>query len=69
MFNNEVPNGIQRGFWLIDDKNEKWPLYITYQNFYTKAKYWVASQKKTLNRLPTREEFLSWAYDALGKSL
>ena len=69
MFNNEVPNGIQRGFWLIDNKNEKWPLYLTYQNYYTKAKYWVASQKKTLNRLPTRDEFLSWAYDALGKSL
>jgi hypothetical protein len=65
-YNNEVPNGIQRGFWLIDDKNEKWPLYTTYQNFYSKAKNWVASQKKVLNRLPTREEYSSWAYSTLA---
>jgi len=65
-YNNEVPNGIQRGFWLIDDKNEKWPLYTTYQNFYAKAKNWVASQKKLLNRLPTREEYSSWAYSTLA---
>ncbi len=65
MYNNEVPNGVQRGFWLIDEKNEKWPLYYTYQNFYTKAKIWVAGQKKTLNRLPTREEYLAWASNTL----
>lgn len=69
MYNNEVPNGIQRGFWLIDDKNEKWPLYTTYQNFYIKAKIWVAGQKKLLNRLPTREEFASWAYQTLANPL
>lgn len=69
MFNNEVPNGVQRGFWLIDDKNEKWPLYITYQNYYTKAKIWVAGQKKLLNRLPTREEYMAWAYLTLANPL
>ncbi|MBV5315008.1 MAG: IPT/TIG domain-containing protein [Prolixibacteraceae bacterium] len=61
MYNNEIKDGIQRGFWLIDDKNEKWPLYYTFSNFYTKAKSWVAGQKQTLKRLPTREEYLSWA--------
>ena len=67
-YNNEVPNGIPKGFWLIDDKNEKWPLYTTYQNFYTKAKNWVSSQKKVLNRLPTREEYNSWAFSTLSNS-
>jgi len=61
MYNNEINNGIQQGFWLIDDKNEKWPLYYTYANFYEDAKIWVASQKDELNRLPTREEYLNWA--------
>lgn len=61
MYNNEIKDGVQRGFWLIDDKNEKWPLYYTFSNFYTKAKSWVASQKKTLNRLPTQQEYLNWA--------
>jgi len=66
MYNNEIKDGIQRGFWLIDDKNEKWPLYNTYSSFYVKAKTWVASQKQILKRLPTREEYLSWATGMLS---
>jgi hypothetical protein len=66
MFNNEIKDNTQRGFWLIDDKNEKWPIYATYQNFYAKAKNWVAGRKKELNRLPTQEEYLSWAYSTLA---
>lgn len=61
MYNNEIKDGLQRGFWLIDDKNEKWPLYYTFSGFYTKAKNWVATQKKTQNRMPTQQEYLSWA--------
>ena len=66
MYNNEISNGIQKGFWLIDNTNIKWPLYNTYFNFYSKAKQWVLNKKKTLNRLPTREEYLSWAYTNLA---
>jgi hypothetical protein len=66
MYNNEISNGIQKGFWLIDNTNTKWPLYDTYSNFYAKAKQWVFNQKKTLNRLPTREEYMSWAYTTLA---
>ena len=66
MYNNEIKDGVQRGFWLIDNANTKWPLYYTYSNFYTRAKQWVLNQKKTLNRLPTREEYLSWAYSRLA---
>lgn len=65
MFNNEIKNNTQRGFWLIDDTNNKWPLYNTYSSFYIKAKIWVTNQKKTLNRLPSREEYLAWAYSSL----
>lgn len=66
MYNNEIKDGVQRGFWLIDDKNEKWPLYYTYNSFYSKAKSWVASQKKILNRLPTQEEYNFWASGTLA---
>lgn len=61
MYNNEVHDGIEEGLWLIDDKNEKWPLYYTFSNFYEDAKIWVYTQKEELNRLPTREEYLNWA--------
>ncbi len=66
MYNNEIKDGVQRGFWLIDDKNEKWPLYYTYNSFYSKAKSWVASRKKILNRLPTQEEYNLWASGTLA---
>jgi len=66
MYNNEIKDGIQRGFWLIDDKNEKWPLHETYRSFYSKAKTWVNERKKSLNRLPTQEEYLNWAYTTLS---
>jgi hypothetical protein len=31
---NEKRSGIQRGFWLIDDMNKKWPLYFTMANLF-----------------------------------
>jgi hypothetical protein len=65
IYNNEIKDGVQRGFWLIDNTNAKWPLYTTLSDFYKKAKQWVYNQKKTLNRLPTREEYMSWVYSTL----
>jgi hypothetical protein len=61
MYNSLIEDGVHCGWWLIDDNNEKWPLYYTFNNFYEDAKIWVATQKKDLNRLPTREEYLKWA--------
>ena len=61
MYNNEIDDGVHQGFWLIDDKNEKWPLYHAYKSFYEQAKIWVATQKKQSNRVPSQEEYLQWA--------
>jgi hypothetical protein len=66
-YNNEVKNGVQQGYWLIDDKNEKWLLYYFYLNFYQDAKEWVMSQKKSNGNLPSRKEYLNWADDYLLK--
>ncbi|MDQ2688181.1 MAG: hypothetical protein M3Y28_09975, partial [Armatimonadota bacterium] len=42
MYNNEVTkDGAQRGFWLIDDKNVKQPVYFTLQEFYARAQRYV----------------------------
>lgn len=65
MYNNEVtPDGKQRGFWLIDDKNVKQPAYFTHAGFYEKAKTYVAEFDAKNRRLPSREEFgaaaLNW---------
>jgi hypothetical protein len=37
MCNNEVRDGRQRGFWLIDDMGRKQPVYLTLQQYYRNA--------------------------------
>ena len=34
MYNNEVRDGRQRGFWLIDNEGRKQPIYFTLQKYY-----------------------------------
>jgi hypothetical protein len=67
MYNNEVKNGIQQGFWLIDDKNEKWDLYYTFEQLYQNGARHVEEFKKAQGRLPTVDEYLNWAVDYLSR--
>ncbi|MBV9864549.1 MAG: SGNH/GDSL hydrolase family protein [Abitibacteriaceae bacterium] len=58
MFNNEVTkDGKQRGFWLIDDKGNKQPIYFTHQRYYQWARQYVADFKQQHSHLPTAAEF------------
>jgi len=61
MYNNEVKNGNQRGFWLIDDKNNKWPLYDTHHNLYAAAKEAIRDFHNRETRMPTAVEYQAWA--------
>lgn len=58
MYNNEVDkDGKQRGFWMIDDKNVKQPVYHTHQKLYAWARAYVADFTKRENRQPTFDEY------------
>ena len=57
MYNNEVREGRQRGFWLIDDKGRKQPVYLTLQEYYRKARVWVTDFLRQQQRFPTSMEF------------
>jgi endo-1,4-beta-mannosidase len=60
MYNNEIDkDGKQRGFWMIDDKGVKQPIYHTHQKFYEKARRFVAERR------PTAEEFARYAVTLL----
>lgn len=65
MYNNELQNGTHKGFWLIDEKNKRWPLYYAFGNFNLKAQEWVNNQKRNSAKLPAREEFINWASKSL----
>lgn len=57
-YNNEVnKEAKQIGFWLIDDKNAKQPIYFTHEKLYKQAREYVADFKKKNNRVPTFDEY------------
>lgn len=61
MYNNEVRDGMHRGFWLINDKNEKQPLYYTFQRFLSQASIHVADTKAWSGKVPGEAAFRAWA--------
>lgn len=61
MYNNEIKNGAQRGFWLINDKNEKQPLYHTLQHFLAEGKAYVVDRKAKTGAVPAAPDFQTWA--------
>jgi hypothetical protein len=67
MYNNEVKDGKQKGFWLINDKNEKQPLYFTHQNLYRGAARYIAAFQQTHDRRPSTTEYRAWATDWLSR--
>lgn len=56
-YNNEVEDGKQQGFWMVDDKNQQQPIYRTHQQFLKSARTYVADFKRKQGRVPSREEF------------
>jgi hypothetical protein len=64
MYNNEIADdGSNRGFWLINKKGEKTPLYYTHQNFYKEAKEYLKNYSLKNGKLPTNEIFRKAAVD------
>jgi hypothetical protein len=66
MYNNEVDkDGKQRGFWLIDDRGVKQPVYHLHQRFLQWARGYVADSVRTAKRVPTFSEYRRRAVDFL----
>jgi len=57
LYNNEVDARGHKGFWLIDDKGVKQPIYFTHQNFYRWARQYVADFRRKSGRVPNQDEF------------
>jgi len=66
MYNNEVTkDGEHRGFWLIDNHNEKQPAWHTLHDYYEHARAFVAEYKKRHGHAPDRGAFAAAAVDWL----
>lgn len=67
LYCNEQKNGKPRGFWLIDDKNEKQPVYRTHERFLNWAKAFVAAETKRDGHPPTTATFRAAALKQLDQ--
>jgi hypothetical protein len=65
MYNNEFSNGVENGYWLIDDHGVKQPLWHTLAGFYRDARQYVADCKRRTGRLPADADFRRFALGLL----
>lgn len=57
LYNNELdPDGRHRGFWMIDDKGLKQPIYETCRAYYAWARRWILGATAKSGRPPTDVE-------------
>jgi len=57
MYNNEIKDGEQRGYWLIDDRGRKTAMYETHRAFYESARRFVDRFAREHGTLPSWGEF------------
>jgi hypothetical protein len=57
MYNNEFKDGIENGYWLIDNHGVKQPVWHTLADFYREARRYVADVKRQTGRFPADAEF------------
>jgi len=61
MYNDQVDKfGKQVGYWLINNANQKQPLYFTFQKVYTEATKFVIQFHSDIGRMPTQNEYQIW---------
>ena len=65
-YDNSLNNGNNYGFWLIDDQDEKQPLYHTFANYYDASEAFLTGFSDAHGRLPTEAEYRDFATQALA---
>jgi hypothetical protein len=69
LYNNELDSeGRQRGFWLIDDKGLKQPVYHTHETFCEWGRRYVRDFYRAHRRLPSFEQYRNAALEYMGNT-
>ena len=66
-YNNEVKDGRQAGFWLVDDRNNRTPLYDTFRDLYAAQEAAATESRGRLRRLPALEEMAVFSEEWLRR--
>ena len=67
MYNNEYKDDIENGYWLIDDKATKQPVWHTLADYYRDARRYVADTRRSTGRSPSEADFRRFALDWLKR--
>lgn len=68
LYNNEIgADGRQAGFWMIDDKGVKQPIYETHERFFLWARLHVSEVSRSRGRPPSQAEFAAAAVEFLRR--
>ena len=59
--NEKNDNDVHEGFWLVDDKGQRVPLYDTFQNYYAEVKQFVADSIRRRGSAPSQDEIRAFA--------
>ncbi|MBN1480840.1 fibronectin type III domain-containing protein [candidate division KSB1 bacterium] len=65
MYNNEVRDGVQWGFWMINDRGIKQPIYYTHRDYYARANSLYENFVITNNREPDESDMQELLLQAL----
>ncbi|MFM2165948.1 MAG: hypothetical protein RIS79_319 [Verrucomicrobiota bacterium] len=65
LYDNEGTPEKPGGFWLIDEKNEKQPIWQTHQRYFTWARKHLAEVQQRTGKQPTEAEFRAAALEYL----
>jgi hypothetical protein len=57
LYGNEVEDGTYRGYWLIDDKGQAWPIYGAFRDYYKAARAYLAEAYAEAGGLPEAAVF------------
>jgi hypothetical protein len=68
LYNNEVsPDGAQVGFWMINDRGEKQPVFHTHQSFFHWSRAFVSGYREKHGAPPPEREFRNAAVRFLDR--
>jgi hypothetical protein len=68
MYNNEYNNGVENGYWLIDNQGVKQPEWHTLADYYCEARRYVADCQHQTGHLPPDADFRRFALEWLSRS-
>jgi hypothetical protein len=68
LYGNEVQDGRHKGYWLIDDKGQKWPVYYTFESFLKNARKIVSENFQSTGQVMDHDTFFRKGLELIAEA-